>query len=109
MRHGRAALKAVLLVACVTLAAAQCGPNQDMPYPEGTTECPTGGGGGGGGGDASGGGMPAFTRLTGQEDADSCGVLEGSCGNAGQSPYVSRSLAYDKATGKLIGTITTNQ
>ena len=116
MRHRHAALTAVLLVACFTLGAAQCGPDSDLPYPDGTTECPTGGGGDGGGGDgggppggAPGGSTPAFTPGTGEVDAESCPILEGTCGKAGDKSYVSRDLAYDKTTGKLSGTITTNQ
>ena len=113
MRHRHAALTAVLLVACFTLGAAQCGPESDLPYPEGTTECPTDGGGGDGGGPpgggAPGGNMPASQSGTGEVDAESCPILEGTCGKAGDMSYVSRDLAYDKTTGKLSGTITTNQ
>jgi hypothetical protein len=53
--------------------------------------------------------MPASQSGTGEVDAESCPILEGTCGKAGDMSYVSRDLAYDKTTGKLSGTITTNQ
>ena len=119
------ALRGLLLVACCTCAAAQCGPDQNGAYVFGTTVCPTraadgegppgpgsgsgsgedgGGGGDPPGGDGGGEGAPVYKHLSGEENSTSCtGGTSATCSKTGGDTYVERSLTYDSATGKMSG------